>query len=207
MPTGTYSKLVTRSVLLLVAAACLWAAGCSDSDKAMTSQPKKDVAAATQPAEQPTAAPAELTGSYQIRNRKHGLLLRPREANNADGTPIVLYPAQPWKCLSWRLDPGPQTSYRPVNYFTSKTFQPADGPAGSAVPVLQASPDANQPARQGWKFIPLGDKFYKIVNAEKGAALTAQAGPTGGIEVSLAPWTGSEEQQWELLDLPAHLTM
>src|SRR5438067_288718 len=34
--------------------------------------------------------------SYQIRNVKYADLLRPEDANNANGTRIVLYPAQPW---------------------------------------------------------------------------------------------------------------
>lgn len=43
---------------------------------------------------QPGAGKAALAGSFQIRNQKYGNLLRPEEANSADGTRIVLYPAQ-----------------------------------------------------------------------------------------------------------------
>ena len=77
--------------------------------------------------------PTELSGSRQIRNKKYGQLLRPRNANHKDGTPIVLYSAQPWKCLSWRLEPAADTSYQLINYFTSKTIQPSQSKASSPV--------------------------------------------------------------------------
>ena len=109
--------------------------------------------------------------------------------------------------MSWRLEPGPNTSYRLVNYFTSKTFQPAESAGGAAVPVRQMAMEGKESARQSWKFIPVGGKFYRIVHAEKDLVLTATAGTSGEVEMSLAPWTGSEEQQWELMDLPEHLTM
>jgi hypothetical protein len=38
--------------------------------------------------------------TYQIRNVKFGDLLRARDAKNANGTPIVLCPAQSWKCMT-----------------------------------------------------------------------------------------------------------
>ena len=46
-------------------------------------------------ASQPGAGKEAKPGSFQIRNQKYGDLLRPEEANSADGTRIVLYPAQP----------------------------------------------------------------------------------------------------------------
>jgi hypothetical protein len=41
------------------------------------------------------AGKAALAGSFQIRNQKYGNLLRPEEANSADGTRILLCPGQP----------------------------------------------------------------------------------------------------------------
>src|SRR5215472_16632912 len=60
--------------------------------------------------------------TYQIRNLKYGDLLRPKDANSANGTPIVLYPAQPWKCMTWRLQPSGNSAFYLKNLFTSKTF-------------------------------------------------------------------------------------
>lgn len=60
--------------------------------------------------------------TYQILNVKFGDLLRPRDANSANGTPIVLYSAQPWKCMTWRLQTAGESAFHLKNLFTSKTF-------------------------------------------------------------------------------------
>ena len=65
---------------------------------------------------------ANVTESYQIRNKKFGDLLRPKDANSAEGTRIVLYPAEPWKCMRWKLKPAGESTFQVRNHFTSKTF-------------------------------------------------------------------------------------
>ncbi len=41
----------------------------------------------------------------QIRSRRFkDLLLRPVNASNKTGAPIVLYPAQSWKCMTWKIE-------------------------------------------------------------------------------------------------------
>ncbi len=147
--------------------------------------------------------PAKLDGSYQIRNKKHNDLLRPRNANNSDGTPIVLYSPQPWKCMSWRLKSGPQSSYQLINYFTSKTFQPASAELSAA--VIQATPKQDA-QKQFWQFVPVGDHLFRIVNLETGNVLTAYEKSSYEVIIQLSPWENKEEQKWELLDLPV-LTM
>lgn len=200
--SGSSEQLLRPIAALWAGIILLFIAGCSDSDRInktpQSTQPPTVKSIGAKVVDIPQ--PAKLDGSRQIRNRKYALLLRPRDANSADGAPIVLYSQQPWKCLSWRLDPTPQAGYRLVNYFTNKTFQPADS-AAESTPVVQASVDDKQP-RQTWQFFPLGNGFYKIVNAETRKALTA----TSDRAVIAAPWTETEEQEWELLDLPT-LTM
>lgn len=62
------------------------------------------------------------TESFQIRNKKFGDLLRPEGANGANGTQIVLYTAEPWKCMTWKLRPAGESVFHVQNHFTSKTF-------------------------------------------------------------------------------------
>lgn len=73
--------------------------------------------------------------TYQIRNVKHGDLLRPKDANSATGTPIVLYSAQPWKCMTWRLQPAGDSGFQVRNLFTAKTFC-ASSVAGASKPAV-----------------------------------------------------------------------
>jgi len=35
----------------------------------------------------------------------------------------VLYPAEPWKCMTWKLRPAGESVFHVQNHFTSKTFQ------------------------------------------------------------------------------------
>lgn len=141
-------------------------------------------------------------GSYQIRNRKFDELLRPENADSANGTHIVLYPAQPWKCMTWKLLPAGKSAFNLQNHFTSKTFEAKTNAAGSA--VVQIPLDREISSRPSWIFTKLSDGFYRIVDQRSGECLTA--GSRDAIQ--LAPWKELPEQQWELvLTDPAKLTM
>lgn len=110
-------------------------------------------------------------GSYQIRNRKFDELLRPENANSANGTHIVLYPAQPWKCMTWKLLPASGPAFYLQNHFTSKTFEMKTNGAGSiVVQIALAKETSNRPS---WIFTKLPSGFYRITNERSGESLTA----------------------------------
>ena len=144
-----------------------------------------------------TDVPAVLPASVQIRNVQYGLLLRPRDANNADGTPLVLYPAQPWKCMTWTVkaasaENGWVASLK--NRLTAKTF------AETAGGVIKQTPFR---ADQTWKFEKLADGNWRILDPADGKALTARDEET----VALDAWKDAPGQRWEVLPAPEHLTM
>ena len=156
---------------------------------------------------QDTSATKLLPGSYQIRNKEYGDLLRPENANGAVGTRIVLYPAQPWKCMTWKLQSAGADSFQLQNYFTSKTFA-AEGAADQAeqrvTQVLFAKQQGQNPA---WLFSKLADGCYRIVEAKTGKALTALR-ENGEVKVVVRAWEDKNEQKWELLPIdPKQLTM
>src|SRR5215471_11350344 len=68
------------------------------------------------------AANSSAPASYQVRNKKFAQLLRPEDANSANATRLVLYPAQPWKCMTWKFHAAGESSFQLQNHFTSKTF-------------------------------------------------------------------------------------
>jgi len=147
--------------------------------------------------------------TYQIRNVKYLDLLRPREANSADGTPIVLYPAQPWKCMTWRLQPTGESTFQLKNLFTSKTFtaQGETNAAGRSVAQVPLPKDAG--ASCSWQFVKLADGHYKIAEPISGRVLTAVKN-LGASEASIvvAPWQDRSEQKWVLEEIaPKDLTM
>ena len=150
-----------------------------------------------------TAAPE----SFQIRNKKFGDLLRPEDANSANGTRIVLYPAQTWKCLTWKLHPAGDSVFQAQNHFTSKTFEPTGKIEGDQAPVVQVPFAKDSKERPSWRFTKLGDGLYQIIEVKSGKALTAvQDG--GSARVVAAPLGPGDEQKWELIKTdPSKLTM
>ena len=144
--------------------------------------------------------------SYQIRNVKFGDLLRPRDANSANGTPLVLYPAQPWKCMTWKLLPAGDSVFQLRNHFTSKTF--AAGATNQVPsPVVQVPFAKDADARPAWQFVKLSDGTCEIVDVKSGHALTAMKSDDAP-KIVLEPWSNQPEQKWELIEIdPASLTM
>ena len=149
---------------------------------------------------------AQPQGSHMIRNQKYQLMLRPRDASRKDGTPIVLHPYQPWKCMAWRFESLPG-GVRLVNYFTGKTFEP-QSQSGSEAPLIQVPVAQEAAARQIWHFVSIGGGLYKIELPAGGLVLTAiDPEGDGDIQVILSPWKGSDAQKWQLVDLPERFTM
>lgn len=140
--------------------------------------------------------------SYQIRNCKFGELLRPENANSADGTHIVLYPAQPWKCMTWKLLPAGDSAFQLQNHFTHKTFE--GGTNGMQTAVVQIPFVREASKRPSWKLEKLSNGFYRIIDVASGQSLSASSKDV----VILAPHGETQEQQWELIETdPAKLTM
>lgn len=144
--------------------------------------------------------------SYQIRNSKFGNLLRPEEANNANGTRIVLYPAQPWKCMTWKFHPAGESRFQLQNHFTSKTFSTE---AGEKAAVRQVPFSKKTDERPVWQITKLNDGTYKIAEPKSGKVLTATNDANGsGARVVVENWHDGEEQKWELKEIdPKDLTM
>jgi hypothetical protein len=152
-------------------------------------------------------AKAPTPGTYQLRNQKFKELLRPRDANSAEGTRIVLYSAQPWKCMTWNLQPAGAGAFRLQNLFTSKTIA-ADSQATQAQqPVIQVRLDKE--ASPTWQFTKLEDGSYKITESKSGKALTAvKTGDDSEAKITIGPWCDQAEQKWELQKIdPKQLTM
>jgi hypothetical protein len=155
------------------------------------------------------AADAPEATTYQIRNVKHQELLRPRDANSANGTPIVLYPAQPWKCMTWRLQPAGESAFHLKNLFTGKTFctsADTNAPQQFVTQIPLAKDGGESPA---WQFTKLDDGNYKIADSKSGKVLTAKKSAADSeAKIVTAPWENQDEQKWILEKMdPKQLTM
>jgi hypothetical protein len=167
------------------------------------------VALAGDSGSQPAAGKAGLSGSFQIRNQKYGNLLRPEEANSADGTRIVLYPAQPWKCMTWKLHRAGDSRFQLQNHFTGKTFAAEAGAEKAEAAVTQAPFSKKPEERPTWQLVKLSDGTYKITDTKSGKALTAVKEEAGsGVKIVARAWREGADQKWELIEIdPKQLTM
>ncbi|HEY4415782.1 MAG TPA: RICIN domain-containing protein [Verrucomicrobiae bacterium] len=146
------------------------------------------------------------TESYQIRNKKFGDLLRPENASGAEGARIVLYPAEPWKCMTWKLQPVGDAIFRVQNHFTAKTFIVKSGDGDKAVVQAKLLPEKSEQSL--WRFVKLADGAYEICDAKSGTALTAVEVAGGSARIVAALWSGTDNQKWSLEKIdPATLTM
>jgi hypothetical protein len=154
-----------------------------------------------------SSAKIPVAGSYQIRNKQFGDLLRPENANGAVGTRIVLYPAQPWKCMTWKVQPAGESGFQLQNYFTSKTFAAeasTEQPEQRVTQVAFAKPPGTNPM---WQIMEVSKGIYEILEAKTGKALTAVK-VDGGVRIVVCAWQDKEEQKWELVPIdPSQLTM
>jgi hypothetical protein len=146
-------------------------------------------------------------GTYHIRNLKFKDLLRPENANGANGTRIVLYSAQPWKCMTWRLRPAGASGFSLQNLFTSKTFA-ADAKKDQPQAAVTQIP-LEVGTAPVWQFTRLEAGSYKISDAKSGKALTAvKAENDGEPRIVTESWRNEAEQKWELQKVdPKQLTM
>ncbi|MFC3362477.1 RICIN domain-containing protein [Pedobacter fastidiosus] len=69
-----------------------------------------------------------IKGNYAIKNVQTGMLLRVKDASGKNGTPLVAYDPQNWKCMTWDFKNVDGNTYQLLNLFTSKTFQPKKDP-------------------------------------------------------------------------------
>ena len=81
-----------------------------------------------------------IQGTYAIKNVQTGMVLRIKDADSKDGTPIVAYSPVNWKCVTWDFKHVDGQTYQLRNLFTGKTLQTvktdvADGDAFNEQPL------------------------------------------------------------------------
>jgi hypothetical protein len=139
-------------------------------------------------------------------------VLRPYEAESKEGTPIVVYERETWKCMTWDLvgdknnnDPNNkgQDLFTFRNYFTNKTFQAA-GPLKDGVALVEATIQKDAPA-QMWQMIKTDGEYYRIQPLGSDLVLTIE-GEGINARVVLKKWTNSSTQRWKLLPKPEKFT-
>jgi hypothetical protein len=142
-------------------------------------------------------------GAYAIKNVQTGMLLRIKDANTNNGTPLVLYTPENWKCMTWNFKPAGADDYQLENLFSHKTFQPKQMAAEGI--QMEEQPLVINASNQLYEFLPLTKSVYLI--RMKGTDLYISAADNGkpNSPVVLAKKTGSSLQQWIIYE--QHPTM
>ena len=141
-----------------------------------------------------------IKGTYAIKNAQTGMLLRIKDANRKDGTPLVAYSPVNWKCMTWDFKHIQGQTYQLENLFTGKTFQYKNLVASDGISLEQRPMQDNEPGQQ-YEFIPIEKDSYLIRLKDKDLYLTpSDAKGTTNSTIILAEKTNSKLQQWTIYE-------
>ncbi len=144
-------------------------------------------------------AAQDIKGTFAIKNAQTGMVLRVKDANGANGTPLVSYTPVNWKCMTWDFQPQGNYIYQLKNLFTGKTFQPKGDSAAEGA-ALHQQPMKAGAGNQQYEFIPAENNAYLI--RLKGTELYLTPSESGEVNsaVLLYKKAGGKLQQWTLYE-------
>ncbi|MBC9913877.1 RICIN domain-containing protein [Chitinophaga varians] len=137
-----------------------------------------------------------ISGTYAICNVQTGILLRIKDADTRNGTPIVAYSPVNWKCVTWDFKQVADNTYQLVNLYSGKTLQPQVTAAGT---TLEEQPLESGKDTQQYEFLPAGKDQY-LVRLKGTTLYLTPADDKGAVNapVVLAPANNTALQHWTL---------
>lgn len=140
-----------------------------------------------------------IKGTYAIKNVQTGMLLRVKDANKTDNTPLVAYNPVNWKCVTWNFNHVEGQTYLLENLFTGKTIQ-STNVTPAAGDALKQQPVKNTTVQQ-YEFIQVEKNVYLI--KLKGTELYITPSDKNGTvnsAIILSKKDGSKLQQWTIYE-------
>ena len=141
----------------------------------------------------------QIKGSYAIKNEQTGMLLRVKDAHSENGTPLVAYYPENWKCMTWNFKHVAGNTYQLQNLLTNKTFQPK-GDADVNV-ALEEQPLNTNSANQQYEFEAIDHDTFMI--KLKGTDLYITPSDKKGAvnsQIVLAKKTNTKDQYWDIYE-------
>ncbi|GAA4086117.1 RICIN domain-containing protein [Mucilaginibacter panaciglaebae] len=141
----------------------------------------------------------DIKGNYAIKNVQTGMLLRVKDASSKNGTPLVAYYPENWKCMTWNFKKTGDNTYQLQNLLTNKTFQPIGTPAANvAFNEQPLVPDNN---KQQYEFIPVKADIYLIKLKGTDLYITS-ADNRGGVNsaIILGVKRNTPDQLWSIYE-------
>lgn len=150
------------------------------------------------------SAQEPIRGDFALKNVHTGKYVRIKDANGANGTPIVAYSPVNWKCVTWEFRPGTDGSYTLKNLFSGKTLQPLNGEAKAGVPMEEQP--LGKGKNQDYEVVAAGNGQYYVRLKGAGLYLTpADPGGETNSGILLQPKRDGDLQRWTLVE--QHPTM
>jgi len=143
-----------------------------------------------------TCLSQDIKGTYAIKNVKTGMLLRVKDASSKNGTPLVAYYPQNWKCMTWDFKTTGPNTYQLENLLTHKTFQ---AKSAGTTEGFEEQPLVSGNAGQQYEFIQIKKDTFLI--KIKGSDLyITPSDVNGGVNslIIMAEKRNSSEQEWTI---------
>ena len=138
-----------------------------------------------------------IKGNYAIKNVQTGLLLRIKDANGKNGTPLVAYEPQNWKCMTWNFKQTEGNTYQLQNLFTNKTFEPLTDSV-SKTTMLSEQPLETKNNQQ-YEFISAGNNSYFIKLKDTDLYITSPGEKAEvNAKIVLQKKDNSDRQRWTI---------
>lgn len=141
----------------------------------------------------------DIKGNYAIKNVQTGMLLRVKDANSKNGTPLVAYYPENWKCMTWNFKKTDTNTYQLQNLLTNKTFQPSGAVALNT--AFDEQPLVAGDAKQQYQFIRVKKDTYMIKVKGTELYLTPADGK-GSVNsaIILAAKSNTPNQLWSIYE-------
>lgn len=133
--------------------------------------------------------------TYAIQNVAVGKDIRVYDAQNEDGTPIILYDHHNWECITWQLIGIEENVFLLKNLYTQKGFQPVSTPMAGV--KLHQQTLGGYPYQQ-WEFVSCEDSTFHIRLRGTELYLTVTSGENNS-DIVLMPMQKNESQLWKLI--------
>ena len=138
-----------------------------------------------------------ISGTYAIKNNQTGMLLRIKDANSKNGTPLVLYNPENWKCMTWDFKNISGNTYQLQNLFTHKAFQTVATPETGV--AMEQQPFKNGDAAQLYEFeaIDKGSFLIRLKGSDLYLTPSDKEGSVNSV-IILSKRTTNKLQLWSI---------
>lgn len=144
------------------------------------------------------ASAQQIRGTFAIKNAETGVVLRIKDANTKNGTPVVAYSPVNWKCVTWDFKQVEGQTYTLTNLYSGKTLQPQMLEANDGV-ALEEQPLIDGAKNQLYEFIPVEKNTY-IIRLKNTELYLTPSDDKGNINASiiLTKKNNTNLQRWTL---------